>query len=243
MRPSLPALIAGNPDVRELLLGTFSCSPYLSALSLRDPRSLADCLTLNPETHLKDAQAALAASIDEAPSSKEVMAHLRQFKRRMALLAALADVGQVWTTGACLEAMSLTADAALKAAIGFLFRKAREAGQVTAGEGTPEPRGYFIIAMGKLGAMELNYSSDIDFMVFYDDGARGARAGRRAVNLLREADARAGAPAPGAYRPTAMCSAPISGSGPIPARRRSRSRPTQGSPITRASARTGNARR
>ena len=166
--PELAGLIAGNPDIRELLLGTFSCSPYLSALSLRDPRSLADCLTLNPETHLKDARAALAASIDEAPSSKEVMAHLRQFKRRMALLVALADVGQVWTTGACLEAMSLTADATLKAATDFLFRKAREAGQVTAGDGMSEPRGYFIIAMGKLGAMELNYSSDIDFMVFYD---------------------------------------------------------------------------
>ncbi|MEZ0281271.1 bifunctional [glutamine synthetase] adenylyltransferase/[glutamine synthetase]-adenylyl-L-tyrosine phosphorylase [Methyloceanibacter sp.] len=176
--PELAGLIAGNPDIRELLLGTFSCSPYLSALSLRDPRSLADCLTLNPETHLKDTRAALAASIDEAPSSKEVMAHLRQFKRRMALLVALADVGQVWTTGACLEAMSLTADATLKAATDFLFRKAREAGQVTAGDGMSEPRGYFIIAMGKLGAMELNYSSDIDFMVFCD----AARA-RLALNV------------------------------------------------------------
>ena len=169
--PELAGLIAGNPDVREFLLGTFSCSPYLSALALRDPRALADCLTLNPEAHLKDAQSALEAAIEEAPSSKEVLAHLRQFKRRMALLVALADVGQVWTTGACLDAMSLTADATLKAAIDFLFRKAREAGQVTGGEGTSEPRGYFIIAMGKLGAMELNYSSDIDFMVFYDAGA------------------------------------------------------------------------
>jgi glutamate-ammonia-ligase adenylyltransferase len=172
--PELAALIAGNPDVKELLLGTFACSPYLTALSLRDPAMLAECLTRDPEAHLKEAQAALEAAVEEAPSSKEVMAHLRHYKRRMALLVALADLGQVWMCKTCIEAMSVTADATLKAAIGFLFRKAREARQIVAGEGGPsEPRGYFLIAMGKLGAMELNYSSDIDFMVFYD----AARAG------------------------------------------------------------------
>ena len=171
--PELAGLIAGNPDVKELLLGTFSCSPYLAALSLRDPAILAECLLRDPETHLAEAQAALAVSVAEAPSSKEVMAHLRHFKRRAALLVALADLGQVWMTRASLDAISVTADATLKAATAFLFRKAREAGQVISGEGASAPRGYFIIAMGKLGAMELNYSSDIDFMVFYD----AARAG------------------------------------------------------------------
>src|SRR6476620_11252689 len=65
--------------------------------------------------------------------------------------------------------MSVAADAALEQSNAFLFRKAREAGQIkpTAGDGTAAP-GYFVIAMGKLGAMELNYSSDIDFIVFYD---------------------------------------------------------------------------
>ena len=150
------------------------------------------------------------------------MAHLRQFKRRMALLVALADVGQVWTTDACLEAMSLTADATLKAATDFLFRKAREAGQVTAGDGMSEPRGYFIIAMGKLGAMELNYSSDIDFMVFYD-AARARLASDVEPSTFFVKLTRSSYACCRSTPPTVMCSAPISGSGPIQARRRSRS--------------------
>ncbi len=174
--PELAGLIAGNPDVKELLLGTFSCSPYLAALSLRDPRALAGCLTRDPEAHLAEAEAALAAKVAEAPSSKEAMAHLRQYKRRMALLVALADLGQVWTCKSCIEAMSRAADATLHAATDFLFRKAREGGQIVAGKGASEPRGYFLIAMGKLGAMELNYSSDIDFMVFYDADEAGLGA-------------------------------------------------------------------
>ena len=59
------------------------------------------------------------------------MALLRRFKHRMALLTGLADLGGVWPTEAALEAMSATADAVLEQATAFLFRKARESGQLT----------------------------------------------------------------------------------------------------------------
>ena len=96
--------------------------------------------------------------------------------------------------------------------------------------------------MGKLGAFELNYSSDIDIIVFYDADRAGLKADiepstffvrltRELVRLLQEHTA------DGYVFRTDL------GSGPIPARRRSRSRPTPGSPITRASARTGSAPR
>jgi glutamate-ammonia-ligase adenylyltransferase len=168
--------VADMPKVKELLEATFSCSPFLSLLSQRDPSLLADCLVLDPDTHLADAQRALAEAVAQAPTTKEVMTLLRRFKRRTALLTGLADLGGVWAKEATLSALSTAADASLQEAVAFLFRKARETGQVALPDTSSAAPGYFLIAMGKLGAMELNYSSDIDFMVFYDPDRAGLAA-------------------------------------------------------------------
>jgi glutamate-ammonia-ligase adenylyltransferase len=169
-------IIGETPKLRSLLAATFSCSPYLTSLALRDPATLAECLLRDPDAHLKDARTDLAAAAAEAPSAKEVMALLRRFKRRMALLIGLADLGGVWTTEATLAAMSAAADACLQEATAFLFRKARADGQIEPQSGMASPApGYFIIAMGKLGAFELNYSSDIDVIVFYDAERAGLK--------------------------------------------------------------------
>ncbi|MGH6736567.1 MAG: bifunctional [glutamine synthetase] adenylyltransferase/[glutamine synthetase]-adenylyl-L-tyrosine phosphorylase [Methyloceanibacter sp.] len=175
-RPELAvaAEVAAAPKSAALLEATFSGAPYLAALAQRSPQLLADCLTRDPGAHLAEARAALARDVAQAPGTKEVMTLLRQFKQRSALLTGLADLGGVWPTQATLKALSEAAEASLQAAVAFLFRKGREAGQIISPEGTP---GYFVIAMGKLGATELNYSSDIDFMVFYDPESAGLASG------------------------------------------------------------------
>ncbi|MGZ5919190.1 MAG: bifunctional [glutamine synthetase] adenylyltransferase/[glutamine synthetase]-adenylyl-L-tyrosine phosphorylase [Hyphomicrobium sp.] len=162
-------LLSEVPKLRQLLGASFSASPYLASLALRSPALLSDCLLRDPDAHLAEARSLLAKEVSRAASPKDAMATLRRFKRRIALLVGLADLGGVWPTEGVLYAMSLAADAALEQAISFLFRKAREAGQIApaAGETSPTP-GYFVIAMGKLGGYELNYSSDIDLIVFYD---------------------------------------------------------------------------
>ncbi len=166
-----------TPKVAELLLASFSASSYLAALASRRPALLADCLSRDPDVHLDQARASLAKEIDGADSPKEAMAALRLFKQRIALLAGLADLGRVWTIEQALQAMSLAADAALQTALSFLFRKARNAGQILSpADGSPAP-GYFVVAMGKLGAYELNYSSDIDLIVFYDSERAGLAPG------------------------------------------------------------------
>jgi len=169
-------LLAEAPKVEELLSASFSGSPYLASLALRDPPVLAECLLRDPDAHLAEARAALAAAIAQAPTTQEVMTLLRRFKHRMALLAGLADLGGVWPTEATLEVMSAAADVVLELATTFLFRKARESGQLApqANAASPTP-GYLVIAMGKLGAFELNYSSDIDIIVFYDPVRAGLK--------------------------------------------------------------------
>jgi glutamate-ammonia-ligase adenylyltransferase len=178
---SLTASLRGDADIAaatNLLTAVFSASPYLTSLALRDPPLLAECLSRDPDKHLAEACAALADAVAKASAAPEVMALLRKFKRRIALLTALADLGGVWTTERTLEAMSAAADTVLQQAAAFLFRKARESGELVpqANDAGPTP-GYFILAMGKLGAHELNYSSDIDIMVFYDADRAGLKPG------------------------------------------------------------------
>ena len=191
-------LLADAPMVGDLLAATFSASPYLTSLALRDPALIADCLLRDPDAQLADACAALAGGVGKAVSTPEAMALLRRFKRRIALLTGLADLGGVWSTEATFAAMSAAGDAVLQRATAFLFRKARESGQITAqADDAQSAPGYFIIAMGKLGARELNYSSDIDIIVFYDAQRAGlkpeiepstffAQLTRELVRLLQE---------------------------------------------------------
>jgi len=167
------AEILAAPKPAALLEAVFSAAPYLAALSSRSPHLLLECLTRDPDVHFAQARAALAQDVAQAPGSKEAMTLLRQFKQRTALLTGLADLGGVWSTEMTFRALSEAADASLQEAVAFLFRKASAAGQIT---GEETAAGYFVIAMGKLGAMELNYSSDIDFMVFYDAERAGLPA-------------------------------------------------------------------
>jgi glutamate-ammonia-ligase adenylyltransferase len=147
-------LTARSPKVRALLEGAFSSSSYLASLALREPELLADCLLREPEQHMALAREELAAAVGGSGSTKEVSALLRRFKRRIALLAGLADLGGVWDVDAVIAAMSEAADAALNESVTFLFRKTKQAGEI--GAGVPPGRGYIVIAMGKLGASELN---------------------------------------------------------------------------------------
>ena len=166
-------LIARDERVRALLAGAFSGSHHLAALALRDPPLLADCLSRDPDTHLAQACAELASSMEASSSLKEALSLLRRFKRRLALLVGLADLGHVWSTDATLAAMSRGAQAVVVEGVRFLLRQAREGGQLLPTTDASATHGYFVIGMGKLGGFELNYSSDIDIIVVFD----AARAG------------------------------------------------------------------
>ena len=111
----------------------------------------------------------MAASEDEA----EAMRLLRRMKAEAALLIALADIGGVWPVMRAARALSDLADTAVDAATRFVLAEAARDGRLTpANKSEPqEGSGYIVLAMGKMGAFELNYSSDIDLIVFYDAAA------------------------------------------------------------------------
>ncbi len=156
--------------VRELLLGVLSCSPYLRGLLQRDPDRLVRILDSAPEDLLAGLVDRLPDRVAGAPSLTEAMRHLREFKNEAALLLALADLGGVWPAMRVTAGLTAAADAAVAASIRFLFRQATLRGDWQAAD-TERPEvgsGYMVLAMGKHGAGELNYSSDIDLIVFYE---------------------------------------------------------------------------
>ena len=71
------------------------------------------------------------------------------------------------------RALTDVADTAVGAAVRYLLADAVMRKKLAPGDPAhPEHgSGYIVLAMGKMGAFELNYSSDIDLMVFFDPAA------------------------------------------------------------------------
>jgi len=163
------------PPVSALLAGTLENSPYLTTLATRDPARLLRVLTACPEELFDALTRELEAAMATAASMADAKSALRQYKSAVALLTALADLGGVWPVMTATRVLTECADASIAAAVRFLFRRASEAGQwAPVDQAAPEQgSGFFVLAMGKQGAFELNYSSDIDLIVFFDrDRAR-----------------------------------------------------------------------
>ncbi|MEM6826045.1 MAG: glutamine-synthetase adenylyltransferase, partial [Pseudomonadota bacterium] len=157
---------AHPPEVRALLAGTAGSSPYLKGLIERDPTWLDDALSVSPEAQLETELCALAAL-----DGPELAAGLRLAKRRIALLVALADLAGVWDLAEVTGALTALADIAVHRGIQFLVGREIARGKLPGL--TPEDAesggGMVAIAMGKMGAHELNYSSDIDLICLFDE--------------------------------------------------------------------------
>src|SRR5205807_8442207 len=138
----------------------------------------ARCLTISPAVGVETCLAALDEACGQASREAAIMRALRLAKQETALIVALADLGGVFDVIAATEALSRAADAFLSVALRFLLRDAARAGRLRLSDGAnPEQGcGLVILALGKLGARELNYSSDVDIVVFFDPNC-GAIAG------------------------------------------------------------------
>ncbi len=150
------------------LAPVFAASPYLAGLARRDGARLPLILESDPQARLLDILAA-AEAVAAEPDFETARKTLRELKADLHLLTALADLGGVWDLDAVTGALTRFADASLHAALAQAARVEVARGALTHvgdGEDGPIP-GLFCIAMGKHGAHELNYSSDIDFSIFY----------------------------------------------------------------------------
>jgi glutamate-ammonia-ligase adenylyltransferase len=159
-----------SPETAAFLGGVFAGSSFLSGLAERNPRRLFDTLSAAPETRFDAILARAGAEAATAVSIRDIMRILRQGKSEMALLIALADLGGAWPVEEVTRRLTLAADCFVRLAVRFLLHRAAQAGQFRPLHADdPElGSGLVILGMGKFGAFELNYSSDIDIIVFFD---------------------------------------------------------------------------
>ncbi|MGD9740800.1 MAG: bifunctional [glutamine synthetase] adenylyltransferase/[glutamine synthetase]-adenylyl-L-tyrosine phosphorylase [Bauldia sp.] len=171
---SLPELapLVERAETAAFVGSVMESSPFLRALILDDPARLVRLLDADPDDGLASIVALVGTSW-RAVAEVEFMASLRAARAETALLVALADLGSVWSVDEVMAAMTAFADAAVGAVASFVLSQESESGTLV----LPDPEepqrgsGWIILAMGKHGAGELNYSSDIDLISLFDADA------------------------------------------------------------------------
>ena len=172
----------GAPTPDGFLRGVAACAPYLGKLL---DRHGDDLLAADPD----EAWADLLREVGAAPPD-EARTTLRRAKGRAALHLALLDLSGVRGMREVTAALSDFADACIAAALRSAWN---EAGHETG----PAASGLGVLALGKLGARTLNYSSDVDLVLAYDParlpdagraGPRGlaAKVTQRLVSILSD---------------------------------------------------------
>ncbi len=174
------ASLAARPEAEAMLRALGGNSPFLADLAVREAEALAALVGVGPDAVQADALARLR-SVPADAARAHVSAAMRRAKRVVALVAAIADIGGMWPLERVTAALSDLAETALCLAAAHLLRAAHDAGELR----LPDPddpgagSGFVVLGMGKLGARELNYSSDIDLVLIHDpaSGIYTARTG------------------------------------------------------------------
>ncbi|WP_297326336.1 bifunctional [glutamine synthetase] adenylyltransferase/[glutamine synthetase]-adenylyl-L-tyrosine phosphorylase [uncultured Bartonella sp.] len=147
-------------------------SPFLRETFIRNPAFIEPLLHEDISVRLQHVLDEIDG-VDKGENITEagLMAALRRKKLEAHVLIALADLGGMFTAAMTSEWLTRLAEATLKAALRFLLRDAHTQGKINLADFQhPEQDcGLVVLGMGKLGARELNYSSDIDLIVFIDE--------------------------------------------------------------------------
>ncbi|WP_306154332.1 glutamine-synthetase adenylyltransferase [Roseovarius sp. MMSF_3281] len=152
-------------DLADLIEGAAGSSPYLKSLVEKEKEWLPGAFD-DPEAGLD----AVFSDLREI-GADALPAALRQGKRRVALMAGLADLAGVWpleeVTGRLTDYADLATDLAMKACVGAEIKRGKLPGATE--DDIATAGGMVALAMGKMGAGELNYSSDIDLICLFDE--------------------------------------------------------------------------
>lgn len=161
-------------------------SPFLARLMRRYPEVVLALADTGPGAYLDALLTALAADMEAAQDKDAAMALLRHARNRAALAIALADLADVWDVETVTDYLTRLADTAVRCGLDFLLREAVAAKRLTAFSRD----GLVVLALGKHGGQELNYSSDIDFVVYYTPNALPLAEGQDTrkfhITLVRE---------------------------------------------------------
>lgn len=159
-----------SSDKAQKILGSvFGNSPYLSSIILSFPEFFVEIIDEGFESVFKK----LLNEINQINiENKEALySGLRVYKRKVSLLVALGEITREMSGAEAMEKLSQFADLCINISSRYLLLKYHNAKTIKL-KNIDDPfkdSGLVVIAIGKLGSYELNYSSDIDLSVFYED--------------------------------------------------------------------------
>ncbi|MBL8581427.1 MAG: bifunctional [glutamine synthetase] adenylyltransferase/[glutamine synthetase]-adenylyl-L-tyrosine phosphorylase, partial [Rhizobiaceae bacterium] len=198
--PRFAALLAAKSAARDFLGAVFDLSEFLRNAARRRPEMFERLFDSRPEDRLAEIlEAVRAAPLEEDISENGLMAELRALKFEAHCLIALDDLAGRVECAVTVRRLSDLADACVGAAVDFLLRDSDKQGKVSLSDRARpgEGSGWIVLGMGKLGAHELNFSSDIDLVLFFDPEAPAitdpadatemfSRLARRLVRILQD---------------------------------------------------------
>jgi [glutamine synthetase] adenylyltransferase / [glutamine synthetase]-adenylyl-L-tyrosine phosphorylase len=162
-----------HPFAKTILRGIAEFSPFLFDLVRADAARLIRLLDCDPDAHLAALIETTSHQVFAATAEADVMRLLRRMKAEAALLIALCDIGGVWPVMSVTAALTELAVSSVQSALRYALRQETARARLSPSdhERPEQDCGLFVLAMGKMGAGELNYSSDIDLIVFFDPAA------------------------------------------------------------------------
>ncbi len=169
--------VINRAEKERTLLSIFSNSPYLTRLLFKYPEFALRLIRCSVDEITDDIFTRLNTECIDCSNQNELMRTLRIAKAEIALTTALADLSGLWSLKKITSVLSKFAENSVNLAVNFLLREAIHMDELTHIPKTQkinlnnaaEHSGYVVLAMGKLGGYELNYSSDIDLIVLFDN--------------------------------------------------------------------------
>jgi glutamate-ammonia-ligase adenylyltransferase len=165
-KPAVFQRLAVSPALLQYLVAVFSQSQFLSEELLKTPEWI-ETMGAHGDLHrvvsADEYMERLERSLEGFGPGVPAAVEYARFRRRQMLRILVRDVLQFGTLSDVTEELSNLADAIMESA----YRRIRY--ELTNKHGEPEDGALAILALGKLGGRELNYSSDIDLMFVYSN--------------------------------------------------------------------------
>ncbi|MHB2265885.1 bifunctional [glutamine synthetase] adenylyltransferase/[glutamine synthetase]-adenylyl-L-tyrosine phosphorylase [Aliihoeflea sp. PC F10.4] len=195
----LAETLGGNARLQAFLGAAFDLSPFLRDVARRRPEILQNLIDRSIEERLTAILAEIGDTPRTAESEGELMRALRLLKGEAHALLAFMEFADRASAETTVVNLSDLADACIAAAVDFLLVETHDKGKIKLPDRADPGKGsgLVVLGMGKLGAHELNFSSDIDLILFVDVEAPAildpmdatdlfSRLARRLVRILQD---------------------------------------------------------
>jgi len=171
-----------QPAIEQSLPRVLAFSHFVGASCTRNPAMLDELIRsgdLQRQYGPREYEQRLAGELEGIVDEKSLGVRLRQVRRREMVRIAWRDLAGWADLAETVADLSAFADSCLDRTLDILYHwQCRQYGVPTASDGTPQR--LVVLALGKLGARELNFSSDIDLIFAHP--LAGKTRGRNAVS-------------------------------------------------------------